>query len=146
MKIRTFMVGCALALALLLFAQHHEPSIQPSGFHAVMDLTHTINPQVPTYELTDKPVYQARTVATIDKDGYFARDISLPEHFGTHLDAPAHFARPEVDHLHQIRVQASFSQRFLKKRAMGEKGTRSDDHPVEPMYFYGLLHLIPELL
>lgn len=87
------MVGCALALALLLFAQHHEPSIQPSGFHAVMDLTHTINPQVPTYELTDKPVYQARTVATIDKDGYFARDISLPEHFGTHLDAPAHFAR-----------------------------------------------------
>ncbi|MBZ5571329.1 MAG: cyclase family protein [Acidobacteriia bacterium] len=93
MKIRTFMVGCALALALLLFAQHHEPSIQPSGFHAVMDLTHTINPQVPTYELTDKPVYQARTVATIDKDGYFARDISLPEHFGTHLDAPAHFAR-----------------------------------------------------
>lgn len=31
-------------------------------------------------------------MATIEKDGYFARDFSLPEHFGTHIDAPAHFA------------------------------------------------------
>jgi len=93
MKFRTFIVGCALALTLLLFAQRHEPSVQPSGFRAVVDLTHAINPQIPTYEPTDKPAYQARTVATLEKDGYFARDISLPEHFGTHLDAPAHFAR-----------------------------------------------------
>jgi kynurenine formamidase len=93
MKIRTFIVGCALALALLLFAQRHPDSIQPSGFHAVIDLTHAINAQVPTYELTDKPAFQARPVATIERDGYFAREISLPEHFGTHLDAPAHFAR-----------------------------------------------------
>lgn len=93
MKVRTFIVGCALALALLLFAQRRQDSVQSSGFRDVMDLTHTMNAQVPTYELSDQPAYQAKNVASIDKDGYFAREISLPEHFGTHLDAPAHFAR-----------------------------------------------------
>lgn len=93
MTIRTFIVGCVLALALLLFAQRHQGVGQPMGFHAVVDLTHTLCQQNPTYELSAKPVFQARTLATVEKDGYFAREISLPEHFGTHFDAPAHFVR-----------------------------------------------------
>jgi len=93
MKARTFIVGSALALALLLFAQRRETSPAATAFHEVLDLTHTLDAQVPTYELSEKPAFRATTVATLDKDGYFAREISLPEHFGTHLDAPAHFAR-----------------------------------------------------
>ena len=93
MKAKTFIVGCALALALLLFAQRHQDSLQAPAFHLVVDLTHTLDAQTPTYEVSTRPVYQAKTVATIEKDGYSAREISLPEHFGTHLDAPAHFAR-----------------------------------------------------
>jgi len=92
MKARTFIVGCALALAVFVFAQHRQNSASSPAFREVLDLTHAINAQVPTYELSDQPVFRATTVATIDKDGYFAREISLPEHFGTHLDAPAHFA------------------------------------------------------
>lgn len=92
MKARTFILGCALALALLLFGQHRQDRAPNPPFREVVDLTHAINAQVPTYELSDKPAFHATTVATIDKDGYFAREISLPEHFGTHLDAPAHFA------------------------------------------------------
>jgi len=93
MKTKTFIVGCALALALFLFAQRRQDSLQTSASHSVIDLTHTIDSQVPTYEVSDTPVYRAKTVATLDKNGYFAREISLPEHFGTHLDAPAHFAQ-----------------------------------------------------
>jgi len=93
MKIRTFIFGCALALALFLSAQHHSDAGPSSGFKSVIDLTHALNSHVPTFEVTDKPAFQAKTVASIDKDGYFAREISVPEHFGTHLDAPAHFAR-----------------------------------------------------
>jgi kynurenine formamidase len=93
MKIRTFAIGYILALALFLFAQHRPDAAETSGFRGVVDLTHTINAQVPTYELAAKPAYRVKTVATIDKDGYFAREISLPEHFGTHLDAPAHFVQ-----------------------------------------------------
>jgi len=93
MKTTTFIVGCALALALLLFAQRRQDASQISAFHTVLDLTHTIDVQTPTYEASVKPVYQAKTVATIAKNSYYAREISLPEHYGTHLDAPAHFAR-----------------------------------------------------
>jgi len=93
MKSRTFIIGCALALALFLFAQRRQDSLPASAFHSVVDLTHTIDSQVPTYEVSDTPVYLTKTVASLDKDGYFAREITLPEHFGTHLDAPAHFAR-----------------------------------------------------
>ncbi len=90
-KIRTFIVGYILALALFVFAQRHSDNLQPSGFSGVIDLTHTLNAGTPTYEPPGKAVYRTKTVATISKDSYFAREISLPEHFGTHLDAPAHF-------------------------------------------------------
>ena len=94
MKTRTFVVACALSLALFLFAQQrHQENAQSSGFRAVVDLTHPINASVPTYELAEHADYQVKTVATIEKDKYFARKFSMPEHYGTHLDAPAHFAR-----------------------------------------------------
>ena len=92
MKAKTFVIGCAFALALLLFGQHRQNASPTLDFHSVVDLTHAINAAVPTYETAAQPSFQAKTVATIEKDRYFARDISLPEHFGTHLDAPAHFA------------------------------------------------------
>jgi len=93
MKAKTFIVGCTLALALLVFAQHRQSSPPTPAFHEIVDLTHTLDAQDPNYEVTAKSAFQATTVATIDKDGYFMRDICLPEHFGTHLDAPAHFAK-----------------------------------------------------
>jgi kynurenine formamidase len=92
-RIRTFVIGYGLALALFLFAQRRPEVASPTGFHTVVDLTHTINGNVPTYEPAEKAPFEVKTVATIEKDKYFARNICLPEHFGTHIDAPAHFAR-----------------------------------------------------
>jgi kynurenine formamidase len=91
MKLQTFIFGCILAVAIFLFAQHHTDAGPSATFRSVIDLTHPLNAQVPTYEAEAKSPFQATTVATIAKDGYFAREISLPEHFGTHIDAPAHF-------------------------------------------------------
>jgi kynurenine formamidase len=93
MKIKTFVIGYVLALALFLFAQRHTDTTQPGGFRPIVDLTHTVNAKVPTFDVEEKPAYQVTTVATIEKDKYFLRNISLPEHFGTHIDAPAHFAK-----------------------------------------------------
>ena len=93
MKIQTFVIGCALALGLLLFAQRYPSPAPAPGFRSIIDLTHSVNGKVPTYELAEASPYQVRTVASIEKDHYFARNICLPEHFGTHIDAPAHFAR-----------------------------------------------------
>ncbi|HYL11789.1 MAG TPA: cyclase family protein [Terriglobales bacterium] len=93
MKWKTFVIGYALALAILLFAQRHTTPAQSSGFAAVIDLTHTVGSSTPTYEPQEKSAFRVKTVATVKKDGYFAREICLPEHFGTHIDAPAHFAQ-----------------------------------------------------
>jgi kynurenine formamidase len=92
MKTRTFIIGCALAVAVFLFAHKHPESARTPAFREVVDLTHAINGQVPTYELSQLDDYHVKTLATIEKEGYFLRNISLPEHFGTHIDAPAHFA------------------------------------------------------
>src|ERR1700739_3643212 len=93
MRIKTFVIGYALALCVLLCAQRRPGATPPAGFRGVIDLTHTVSRNVPTYEPRESAAYQVKTVATIEKDGYFAREIALPEHFGTHIDAPAYFAR-----------------------------------------------------
>jgi kynurenine formamidase len=89
MKIRTLIAGYVLALALFLFAQRHPGSSSPTGFHAVVDLTHSIDAR---YESAEKSAYQVKTVASVERDQYFVRSSS-PRQFGTRIDAPAHFAR-----------------------------------------------------
>ncbi|MBV9339763.1 MAG: cyclase family protein [Acidobacteria bacterium] len=84
------MVSLLFASALLAQAPEAAHFLR---YEKILDLTHTLDESTPTYEETNVPVYQAKTVATIEKEHYFAREICLPEHFGTHLDAPAHFAR-----------------------------------------------------
>lgn len=94
MRLKPFTLGLALTLVavVILWAQRSPaPPAPQSPFNAVIDLTHPIGDKTPAYELTDK--LEARTTATFEKEGYFMRSICLPEHFGTHLDAPAHFAR-----------------------------------------------------
>ena len=56
----------------------------------VIDLGHPLTPADPTWEGT--PVYSRGVLATMEKDGYFADRFVTDSHFGTHVDAPAHFA------------------------------------------------------
>lgn len=92
MRIKTFAIACALVLTLFLFAQRRtQPNPpQPPG---VVDLTHSISEKAPNWEGTAESPYKAKPLGTFEKDGYFTRSISLPEHFATHIDAPAHFAQ-----------------------------------------------------
>ncbi len=57
---------------------------------AVLDLGHPLAPSDPSW--SGGKVFEWTPVSTIAKDGYFAGRFSSDEHFGTHLDAPAHFA------------------------------------------------------
>jgi len=108
MKIKTFVIGYILALAIFVFAQRHTIASPLSGSNAVVDLTHTVGPENPTYEPSQKAAFHIKTVATVEKDSYFAREICLPEHFGTHIDAPAHFAHGlwTVDQIPAERLRA----------------------------------------
>ena len=93
MKAKTFVIASAFVLALFVFAQRHGSSAQINNFRTVVDLTHALGADTPSYEATEKPAFQARTLFTVEKNGYFLREITMSEHLGTHIDAPAHFAK-----------------------------------------------------
>ncbi len=88
MKWKTLALAWALVLAIFLFAQRRATPVERPVFSHVIDLTHVVNDKVPAFDESEK--FTARTVETFDKQGYFAREFSMPEHFGTHVDAPAH--------------------------------------------------------
>jgi kynurenine formamidase len=58
----------------------------------ILDLGHALGPDNPPWPGDAKP-FEALPNASIDKDGYFTRKFTSLEHFGTHLDAPAHFVK-----------------------------------------------------
>lgn len=59
-------------------------------FRRVVDLTHPIRPDIPTWP-GDPPV-QFETAATVQRDGYFLRRFSMGEHSGTHISTASAFA------------------------------------------------------
>lgn len=90
MKSRTLIVGYVLALALFLFGQRHPTSPTPTGFHAVVDLTHSIDSQA--YVPAGGSADQVKTAARVNKE-YFLGNTSSADPFETRIDAPAHFVR-----------------------------------------------------
>jgi kynurenine formamidase len=71
----------ALSETLAQFAQ---------GRARIIDLTYAINDHLPPWP-GDKKTFEVFPNATIERDGYFTRSFWTLEHYGTHLDAPAHF-------------------------------------------------------
>jgi kynurenine formamidase len=63
----------------------------PAGHLRVIDLSHVINDQLPPWP-GDAKSFEARPNGILERDGYFTRSFWMLEHYGTHLDAPAHFA------------------------------------------------------
>jgi kynurenine formamidase len=61
-----------------------------TGKTRVVDLAYAINDKLPAWP-GDGHVFEAKVNATADKDGYFTRSFWMLEHYGTHMDAPAHF-------------------------------------------------------
>jgi kynurenine formamidase len=75
-----------------------------SGQIEVVDLTYPLDDHSPYWPEGNGPSpFHAKVVATFEKGGYFGRDLEMPEHFGTHMDAPAHFD-PKGKTLDQIPV------------------------------------------
>lgn len=92
MKAKTFVAVLALAAVVFLFAQRRQTPAPQPVFRTVLDLTQPLSEKFPNWEGTQKSPFEAKPLGNMEKDGYFTRTISLPEHFATHMDAPAHFA------------------------------------------------------
>ena len=89
MKWKTFVIGYALALALLLFAQHRpEQAPQSSTFAHIVDLTHSINPS----STPRSPASQALLPQPISAVVRYGNSGRAATQFATRLEAPAHYA------------------------------------------------------
>jgi kynurenine formamidase len=61
-------------------------------FRTIIDLTHVLNDRSPNWEGSEESPFQSTELGNIERDGYYSRIFTTQEHYGTHLDAPAHFA------------------------------------------------------
>lgn len=76
------------ALAAILLLAAGPLAAQPSP--TVIDLGHPLGDTDPNW--SGGQVFNRASIATLEKDGYNAGRFSTEEHFGTHVDAPAHFS------------------------------------------------------
>lgn len=56
----------------------------------VVDLTQPLGPQTRPWPASER--LQTTSSGDLERDGWYSRDLRMPEHLGTHVDAPAHFA------------------------------------------------------
>jgi kynurenine formamidase len=105
----TFLTLC-FAGFMILFPQNsqHDPDLNgiQTGKTRVIDLTYAISNKLVPWP-GDEKYFEATVNATVEKNGYFTRSFWMLEHYGTHLDAPAHFP-PGITTVDQIPTKKFF--------------------------------------
>ena len=87
---RGFFKGAA-ATAFAATAVTPQPAVaQTRSFTRVVDLTHTMSPDFPTF--LGVPGIEMQKQFDLNKDGFNLYWWRIVEHAGTHLDAPIHFS------------------------------------------------------
>lgn len=108
---RRLLAGGAAAMTasamapMLAGAQEATPAAAPAGatpaagpstiystsvpITRVYDLTHVVGPDFPMFYGAEQP--QIEQIKSIADDGFYKNRLTLDEHTGTHMDAPAHF-------------------------------------------------------
>ncbi len=118
-----YFATCVVAM-LVLFPQNARRNSMlddiPSGKTRVLDLSYAINDKLVPWP-GDEKWFEAKVNATVEKNGYFTRSFWMLEHYGTHLDAPAHFP-PGKTTVDQIPVKQLFGPAaVIDVRAEGAK-------------------------
>ncbi len=88
-------IGAAAAAAPTVPLATAPPRSAPVSFDRVVDLTHPLPPDFPTF--FGEPQLEIEKMATFDPDGYNMNRWHLVEHTGTHMDAPIHFSADGAD-------------------------------------------------
>lgn len=89
--LRGMMAGAATATEsglMLAPGTAMEPEIGRISFERVVDMTHPLSQDFPTYFGT--PAFSTEDMFTWDEDKINLKTLTYPEHVGTHFDAPIH--------------------------------------------------------
>jgi kynurenine formamidase len=107
-------VSCFVALFSIAIAGAPQCSAQApqldgiaTGKTRVIDLSYAISDKLVPWP-GDARVFEAEVHATVEKNGYFTRSFWMLEHYGTHMDAPAHFPPGKIT-VDQIPAQKFFA-------------------------------------
>jgi kynurenine formamidase len=124
---RSNILVVCLAVLFALFSENtrHDSMLEgiPSGKTRVLDLGYAINGELVPWP-GDEKFFEAKVNATAEKNGYFTRSFWMLEHYGTHLDAPAHFP-PGKRTVDQIPVKQLFGPAIVID-ARAESGKDAD--------------------
>jgi kynurenine formamidase len=118
MKWKTFVIGYALAVGLLLFAQRHPDAAPATDFRGVIDLSHTVNASAASRLVAGNAAHTVPILAQNDRSA-FAAGAPTPEAFTTHLDAPARLVKGSwtVDQIAAQRLLAPLVVIDIAKKA-----------------------------
>jgi kynurenine formamidase len=94
----------------------------------IIDLSYAINGNLPRWP-GDARVFAAEVNARPEREGYFTRSFWMLEHYGTHLDAPAHFP-PGRETVEQIPAEKLFGPVALLD--VREEAWRDADYCLAP--------------
>ncbi|MCI0490965.1 MAG: cyclase family protein [Blastocatellia bacterium] len=77
------------------------------GEARIIDLSHTLSAKTPTYG-GERDAFRYEKLSSVERDGYASGAFRVPEHFGTHVDAPGHFlaGKETVDRIEVKRLIA----------------------------------------
>ena len=89
---RRGMLAAATAGAAIagMTARPAEAQIRATPVSRVVDLTHALRPDFPTFD--GAPAFQMEQAMTFARNGYNVMKFTYYEHVGTHFDAPFHFS------------------------------------------------------
>ncbi|WP_306485914.1 cyclase family protein [Anaerococcus sp.] len=71
-----------------------------------VSLSHVVTSDIPHFEAFNP--LRTKDIATIDEDGFWGNEITIGSQYGTHIDAPNHFAKGT-----RTLLQIPFSERCL---------------------------------
>lgn len=89
-----------------------------SGKARVVELSHDLSADTPTFG-GERDAFRYEKLSEVDRDGYASGAVRLPEHFGTHVDAPGHFIKggATIDHIDVRRFIAPVAVIDIRRQA-----------------------------
>ncbi len=103
-------IGVLVCAGAICSAQNsmQKPQLEEisTGKTRVIDLSYAISEKMVPWP-GDAKAFEATVNATVEKNGYFTRSFWMLEHYGTHMDAPAHFP-PGTTTIDKIPVENFF--------------------------------------
>ncbi len=87
--------------AIVSVDSHAEELFPAQSLAKAVDLSYPLNSKNAFWPGENYYPFQMDTIATLEKDGVLSKAFRMPEHLGTHIDAPNHFEpnQPSVDEI-----------------------------------------------